>query len=727
MTVRFIAPAFLLLLAGAAAAADRELFPFPEGLEPDVAFWKRIYTQVDSRSGLIHDSEHLGVVYEHVRFRDGESRRARNRRIDDRKKHYRTVLRKLAKGKRRGLSAEEKRVLGLWPDDVSDRALARGASRLRFQLGQSNKFRDGLVRAGEWKPYIEGVLARQKLPKELVALPHVESSFNPHAYSKVGAAGMWQFTRSTGRRYMQIDHVVDERMDPYLSTEAAARLLKHNYETLNSWPLALTAYNHGVAGMRRAVRQQGTNDVEKIVRHYKSRSFGFASRNFYVAFLAAMQIDAEPEKHFGDLQARRPSRTVVIKLPDYLSVDTVQRTFGVGTTVLKRYNPALRESVWSGTKYIPRSFELRLPATALASKPELLLANIPPADRYAKQTPDIYHTVRRGETLSGIAGKYGHSVSELSELNGLRSRHRIRVGQVLRLPVKDGVRIASAQPRSVVPDPMPSDGQYVVKRGDSVSRIATKFGIDERTLLAANNIADKNRIHVGQKLNLNLGEAAAPAPSEAELEPAQTVAATPAPAPVPAQPEPAQMAAAPAAPAVQEQESEGLVGEAEESFDINALGASQAALSADPADYSVAEDGSIEVQAMETLGHYADWLEIRTQVLRDVNGLRFGRPVVMGRRLELDFSRVDQDVFEQRREAYHRQLQESFFSQHRISETLTHEVRRGESVWVLAQRKYRVPVWLLRQYNPDLDLDRVHPGTTVRFPRLVRKGEAVTS
>jgi len=713
----------LLIVAGGAPAEQATLFPLPKGLEPDVAFWKRIYTEVDGRGGLIHDSEHLQVVYEHFRFRDGESDRTRNRRVKEVKKRYQGILRKLAKGGRRGLSAEEKRVLSLWPDGVSNRTLARAANRLRFQLGQSNKFREGLVRAGEWKPYIEEVLARQKLPKELAALPHVESSFNPHAYSKVGAAGMWQFTRSTGRRYMRIDHVVDERMDPYLSSEAAARLLRHNYETLNSWPLALTAYNHGVAGMRRAVRQQGTDDVETIVRRYKSRTFGFASRNFYVAFLAAMEVDAEPEKHFGDLQAKRPTRTVVIKLPDYLSVNTVQQTLGVGTTVLKHYNPALRESVWSGTKYIPRSFELRLPATALASKPELLLAGIAPVDRYSAQTPDVYHTVRRGETLSGIASKYGHSVRELSELNGLRSRHRIRVGQVLRLPVKGGVRTAASPPRPATPDPMPPEGSYVVKRGDSVSLIAAKFGVDERTLIAVNDIRNKNRIHVGQRLNLN-PEKALVLPLddvEAEAAPVATAAVPQAP---PAAPDAKEAPAEPAAEVLAEPAAEAFA------FDANALGAAQAALSADPADYTVAEDGSIEVQAMETLGHYADWLEIRTQVLRDVNGLRFGRPVVMGRRLKLDFSRVEQVVFEQRREAYHRQLQESFFSTHRISETLTHEVRRGESVWVLAQRKYRVPVWLLRQYNPDLDLDKVHPGTPVRFPRLVRKedaGSAATS
>ena len=121
---------------------------------------------------------------------------------------------------------------------------------------------------------------------------------------------------------------------------------------------------------------------------------------------------------------------------------------------------------------------------------------------------------------------------------------------------------------------------------------------------------------------------------------------------------------------------------------------------------------------METLGHYADWLEIRTQRLRDLNGMPFERAVVYGQRIRLDFSRVDRAQFEQRRVAYQEQLQEAFFLAHQIADIKDHVIRTGESVWVLAQRTYDVPVWLLRQYNPDLDLDRVAPGTVVKFPEL---------
>jgi len=144
----------------------------------------------------------------------------------------------------------------------------------------------------------------------------------------------------------------------------------------------------------------------------------------------------------------------------------------------------------------------------------------------------------------------------------------------------------------------------------------------------------------------------------------------------------------------------------------------QPALSADPSDYSVVANNSIEVQAAETLGHYADWLELRAWRLRHVNGMRYGQPVVIGQRLSLDFSRVTATDFEHRRIAHHRALQESFFKRNRIAGTSTHVIRRGESLWILARRQYDIPIWLLRQYNPDMKFDAVGVGVNVTVPKV---------
>jgi membrane-bound lytic murein transglycosylase D len=201
-------------LAASTASANPDL-PRPASLEPNVRFWTRIYTEVDTNGGVLHDNVNLGVVYEVMRFPERISDRTRERRIDEAKKRYREILRKLGRGQRSGLSAEEQRVLALWPDGSTDKTFQLAAERLRFQLGQADKFRAGLARSGQWADHIAQTLEEHGVPGELVALPHVESSFNPRAYSRVGAAGLWQFMRATGRQYLRIDEIVDERMDPH--------------------------------------------------------------------------------------------------------------------------------------------------------------------------------------------------------------------------------------------------------------------------------------------------------------------------------------------------------------------------------------------------------------------------------------------------------------------------------------------------------------------------------
>jgi membrane-bound lytic murein transglycosylase D len=261
----------------------------------------------------------------------------------------------------------------------------------------------------------------------------------------------------------------------------------------------------------------------------------------------------------------------------------------------------------------------------------------------------------------------------------------------------------------------PADGVYVVRRGDSLSAIASRFDLSQDELLALNGISDRNRIAAGDRLRLAVppGEAAAVAPAqaaafEAGAEPAVEVVAIAAPEP---QLSESVIAEVEAAEPTSDEEAAGLGSQV--------LAGVHPALTADPGDYTVAGDDTIEVQAAETLGHYADWLELRASRLRSINGMSFTRPVVIGRRLKLDFSNITAAEFEQRRVDYQRALQEAFFVDHQIRDTRTHVVQRGESLWVLAQRKYGVPVWLLRQYNPDVDLDNVRPGTQLVIPELV--------
>ena len=740
------------------AQAQQELFPRPKELEPAVQFWTRVYTEVDTHSGFIHDDLHLDIVYQTVRFTDDMSQRDRRRRVERALELDQNILNKLGGGARQNLNSEEQRVLALFPEGTSNAEFRAAVGRLRFQLGQSDRFRAGLIRAGAWKPYIYEVLDKEGLPRELASLPHVESSFDPTAYSKVGAAGLWQFTRSTGVRYMRIDHIVDERRDPFMATKAAARLLADNHSVVETWPLALTAYNHGLAGMRRAADQLRTTDIAAVVAKYQSRSFGFASRNFYAAFLAALAIDQDPERYFEHLRVDPPSPTGIVVVPAYVHADKLADGLNLRFSTLRSLNPALSDAVWSGDKYVPQGFELRVPQ-ATAAVAEELMAAIKTGDRYDAQRADQEHKVRGGDTLSQIAAEYRVSLAALMRVNGFTGRDLLRVGQLIKLPTEavGGVAVTATTTTATASTPATAavaraepaprkapapviattdDGArvYVVRNGDSIERIAKKTGIDAGALLAANSIRDKNMIIVGQTLTLPSDDAVATVAANTDVAPANADADADSDANDTADESlgTADLTAAlvPAVGGKRDAAPTESAGTFQDTTDtVNALSTEQAVLAADPTDYSVSTTNQVTVQALETLGHYADWVGVPTQRLRELNKLRPREAVAIGQKITLDLSEIDAATFEQRRVAYHQQQQSDFFASHQIETIEPHVIKAGESLWVLAARKYKVPVWLLRQYNPDLNFDHVQPGTVVKFPRLkaVEPGLAVVS
>ena len=363
-------------------------FPLPESLRPAVGFWKRVYLEVTTNAGFLHDSRRLGVVYEVIRFDPKQGDRARDRHTKARRAHWRQVLTRLASGAKPRNPSEEaalaafEAAIGRKP---TGRDLRVASRRIRFQLGQRDKFRDGLIRSGAWEDEMRAAFRKQGLPEDLAYLPHVESSFNLHAYSKYGAAGIWQFIRSTGRRYLKIDYVIDERLDPMASTHAAAQLLKANYKALQAWPLAITAYNHGRTGIRRATRVLGTRDIGVIVQKYRTRTFAFASRNFYAQFVAAREILRSYESYFGPLERQQPEAVDEIALPFYGDVRVLHEHLGVAPEVIRHYNPSLRPPVFRYRKRIPKWYKLRLPAGTVGPDAQKWLARVPQKFRYKEQ------------------------------------------------------------------------------------------------------------------------------------------------------------------------------------------------------------------------------------------------------------------------------------------------------------------------------------------------------
>src|SRR5260370_20709021 len=255
---------------------------------------------------------------------------------------------------------------------------------------------------------------------------------------------------------MGMEGGVDGGVGPFRSTEAAAQLLAYNYRVLGSWPLALTAYNHGTAGVRHAKETLGTDDIVKIVRSYSSRTFGFASRNFYVSFLAALDIDRNPQQYFGPLQRQSETRFQEVQLPAYVPMATLERALKIDAEKLRPLNPALLRSVWDGQQRVPKAYHLRLPVEGSPWTRDLLAPRLTPAEMFAGQSGPPRYRLQRGDTLAKVAERYGVSAETLARLNHLRSSARLQVGRTITVPETAPVTVAAAAlPAPAAPAPPP--------------------------------------------------------------------------------------------------------------------------------------------------------------------------------------------------------------------------------------------------------------------------------
>jgi membrane-bound lytic murein transglycosylase D len=662
-----------MLSAPLRAQSGSAEFPVPDSIRPAIAFWTKVYTEVDTGHGYLHDSVNLNIIYETLP-RDSKL-------IEAQRKAIQADLKVLASGRRQGLSSSQQRLLQLWGEKTSNGRFAEAAENVRWQLGQSDRYRAGLVRSGAYRPYIDQVVREMGLPPELATLPHVESSFHPGAQSSVAATGMWQFMRETAQRFMRVDSVVDDRLDPWTSTVAAMKMLKSNYELLGTWPLALTGYNHGPNGVARAVRDAGTNDIGRIISEYKGPRFGFASRNFYPQFIAALEVERNAERYFGTVRKDPAPEFQTVELKAYMDAAVVAQALGTDLDTLRRYNPALLPVVWNGNKRIPKGFRLKIDSRAIAGNLDAHINSIASVHFHPEQVADVSYKVQSGDTLSGIASRFGTSVAELAAINQLRDRHAIRVGQNLVLPQKNGAVPTLVVNRSEPAPAAPAAERYVVQRGDTVSDISRRFNIPLATLLALNGLDQRGLIRPGQQLRLRAeGSAAALAQS-----------------------------LQPAAASIDAQ--------------LNTALASSKQFEASPgilqASLAVAADGSVEILPEETLGHLADWLKLDANRLLQLNGKRNAAAVRLGERLKLDFSKVDQAAFVQKRREFHERLQARYFASWRVRDMEQYSIRQSDLLMRLAQQR-DIPLWLFRQYNPNVDLSSVKVGQVVVFPVVER-------
>lgn len=706
--------ALLMLLLFLAARVDARAangekpshFPMPEVLKPNVAFWEKVYAVWSESQVALHDLDDLAVIYEVIDvaslFRDPSRVSSREMwgRINEIKSDYQKRLVTLAHKLKDSapLNVEEQRLHALFGKGASYKRIEQAANNIRAQQGLRERFAQGLRRSAMYDSYIKEAFKKHNLPEELSLLPHVESSFNYTAYSKVGAAGLWQFMRGTAREFMTVNYDVDERFDPVVSTESAARLLRQNYEELGSWPLAITAYNHGLNGMKRAKSQFG-DDIAAIVQNYQSRSFRFASRNFYAEFLAAVRVVQNYRDHFGDLEFFEPLRYTTIVTQKYYNVGIILKTFNVSMEEFKKLNPALRRPVLEGERRIPRGYTIRLP-----DRPDIneraLWADISPQEQYSDQVFTDWYKVRRGDNLSIIARRMRTTVSALMAYNELDNKHRIYVGQILKVPPPPGEVPAGESGAAV----MLADAGNVAKKlkPESATRpTSTDAAPSTAPALAPGAIDGAARTPV--KIATRTERTEKPAvEASGPFIPTNGLA-------VP------DIDVAPPNMRIE------LASREAGGFLIIPLGEPLQPVLDEQVATFIPEPISewITVEPEETLGHYAEWLELPASKLRRLNKIGSSQEIRIGQKFHLSFDKVSAEEFQRRRFEYQKSIEEDFFSTFRVDGVRVHTVKRGQSIWYLTNRHYDLPLWLLAKYNPGLNLQDLHIGDQINIPLVV--------
>jgi membrane-bound lytic murein transglycosylase D len=366
-----------------AAVSDREpgeteklkkLFPTPANVKKQVRFWEKIFYKYPSSTVIVHDVYDLGRIVDVIDYKNkvkadsGRPMPRKDREEVSRRylKRYTTALERFAKEKELAVrhGAIEKRVFKVFSRDKQAlQNLYDGNVKLRVQTGLADDFVLAAARAQNYLPYMEQIFDQYGVPKQVTRLAFVESMFNLKARSKVGASGIWQFMPETARNYIYVTSVVDERNSPFKATRAAAQFLFENYRELKSWPLAITAYNHGRIGMANAVNQLASDDIGVIVDKYESRSFGFASRNFYAEFLAAVSTYERLQKeHKIETVAPLPD-TVAMVLTNPLTVGDLARHTPLTKELIAEHNPCILETAFSAKKQktLPEFYEIRIP------------------------------------------------------------------------------------------------------------------------------------------------------------------------------------------------------------------------------------------------------------------------------------------------------------------------------------------------------------------------------
>ena len=366
-----------------------------------------------------------------------------------------------------------------------------------FKGRERKSFIDAYRRSGRYRPAIIRALKEAGLPEELSWLPLIESGFKIRALSRARALGLWQFIASTGYKFgLKRTRWVDERMDPEKATRAAIAYLKELHQIFGDWSTVLAAYNCGEGTVLRSIRNQRINYLDDFWDLYQRlpRETAF----YFPKFLAALHILNDPEAHGFTLPpVDEEIETEEVIVDKQIHLKPVAKHLEMSYEVLKDLNPALR---YNSTP--PKPYALKVPkgkGAVLLSKLDQIPVWQPPVPTY------VIHRVRRGESLSVIAERYRTSIRGIMALNRLKNPHFIRAGWKLKIPTRR--RFASLQKASSPVSGLKIKGktaEYVVRKGDSLWKIANRFGTTTKAIQSLNKI-NNAQLRIGQVLTIHKG------------------------------------------------------------------------------------------------------------------------------------------------------------------------------------------------------------------------------
>ncbi len=357
----------------------------------------------------------------------------------------------------------------------------RGSKTLRMTLGRSGAYRD----------MIERVLEEEDVPAELFHLAQAESGFRPTVRSYASAKGMWQFMAFRGKQYdLRQDRYVDERDDPEKATRAAARHLKDLYIEFGDWYLALAAYNSGPGRVSRAIERGGTRDYWELSR---KRLLPRQTRDYVPIILAFVYASKNLDVYdIGEIDYAPPLRYDSVTTRSEISLDLAADLAGSSVTELRELNPALLRSATP-----PYAYRLRLPEGS-ADRFRTELALIPVDERLKWRR----HETEDGETAASLAKQFGADEAELLALNGLEAGAELEPGMRLTIPATNTKLASYRSIRSAGGLLEDGSGRYRIARGDTLGGIARRFGVSVPQLRSWNGLAN-NRIRAGRYLIVN--------------------------------------------------------------------------------------------------------------------------------------------------------------------------------------------------------------------------------